>query len=190
MMMRLLLLVSLALASAVTNAGLPRDSVYHLSATVQDQDGSTVRWSELHGTVRIVTMFYSSCPHACPMIVETIKAIESRLPVAERTRLQVGLLSFDYERDTPSRLKKVAGERSIDPSRWHLYRTDDAAARHLGGLLGIQYRKLADGEFNHSSVLILLDANGRILARSDRMGVPDPNFVAAVRRALAAASNE
>ena len=183
--MKLIVALTLALASALTQASLPRDSVYHLAALLQDQDGRENQWAEHRGSVRIVTMFYSSCPHACPLIVETIKGVEAALSAAERAKLKVDLLSFDYERDTPAQLKKIAAQRRIDESRWHLHRADDAAARRLGGLLGVQYRKLADGEFNHSSVLILLDAEGRILARTDRMGVPDAKFVAAVKRALA-----
>lgn len=47
-------------------------------------------------------------------------------------------------------------------------------------------RALADGEFNHTSALILLDADGRILARTELVGTrPDPEFLAAVRRAAA-----
>jgi protein SCO1/2 len=59
--------------------------------------------------------------------------------------------------------------------------------RAVAGLLGIRYRELADGDFNHTTALVLLDADGRIVARTERVGgKPDPAFVAAVRRALAA----
>jgi protein SCO1/2 len=50
--------------------------------------------------------------------------------------------------------------------------------------LGIQYRQLQNHEFSHSSVLVLLDAQGRIVARTDRLGDVDPEFVAAVKRVL------
>ena len=47
--------------------------------------------------------------------------------------------------------------------------------------------QLVDGNFNHTSALLLLDRDGRIIARSDGLGgKPDPQFVAAVRAALAA----
>ena len=53
-------------------------------------------------------------------------------------------------------------------------------------LLGIRYRALADGEFNHTTVLVLLDAEGRVLARTEQVGgLPDPAFLAAVRQTLA-----
>ena len=57
--------------------------------------------------------------------------------------------------------------------------------RDVAGVLGVRYRQLADGGFNHSSALILLDADGRILARTEKIGSqPDPDFVAAVRKAV------
>ena len=57
--------------------------------------------------------------------------------------------------------------------------------RSVAGVLGIRYRELADGEFNHTSALVLLDAEGRIVARTDQVGTrPDPEFVAATRALL------
>jgi protein SCO1/2 len=54
------------------------------------------------------------------------------------------------------------------------------------GLLGVRYRALADGDFNHTTVLLLLDADGRVVARTEQVGGrPDPAFLAAVRRTLA-----
>ncbi len=55
-------------------------------------------------------------------------------------------------------------------------------------LLDVQYRELDDGEFNHSSVITLLDPQGRVLARSSNLGgEPDAGFVETLRKALAAA---
>ncbi|NMW25113.1 SCO family protein, partial [Rhodanobacter denitrificans] len=60
-----------------------------------------------------------------------------------------------------------------------------AQVRQLSGVLGLQYRQLPDGEFNHSSELILLDADGRIAARTTRIGKLDPEFVEAIRKVAA-----
>jgi protein SCO1/2 len=51
-------------------------------------------------------------------------------------------------------------------------------------VLGVQYRQLENREFNHSSALVLLDADGRVLARTSTIGEIDPEFVAAVKKAL------
>ena len=59
--------------------------------------------------------------------------------------------------------------------------------RKLAGVLGIRYRELADGEFNHTSALVLLDAEGRVLARTEKLGAsPGPG----VRRESAGYARE
>src|SRR5690606_32635960 len=83
-------------------------------------------------------------------------------------------------------LAEVARKRRMDTSRWTLAQPRPEDLRKLAAVLDVQYRKLPDGEFNHSSVISLLDREGRVLARTSKLGgAPDPEFVAAVRRALA-----
>ena len=181
----LLALLALALAGAAAAAELPRDSVYHLDAPLVDQDGRALRFAALAGEVRVVTMFYANCPYVCPMIVEALKRTERELDAGERARFRVLMLSLDPERDTPAALRKVADERKVDTTRWTLARSAPGDVRKLAALLGIQYRQLENRDFNHSSALVLLDAQGRVLARSSRIGEADPDFVAAIRAALA-----
>ena len=56
-------------------------------------------------------------------------------------------------------------------------------------MLGIQYRAIANGDFNHTTALILLDAEGRIVGRSTKLGNADPAFVKLVRTTLQGAPN-
>ena len=95
------------------------------------------------------------------------------------------LVSLDPDNDPPEALKRVADKRHLDTPRWRLARTDKAHVRSLAALLGIQYKQLENREFSHSSALVLLDAEGRVVARSDRLGEADPDFVAAAKRVLA-----
>lgn len=60
---------------------------------------------------------------------------------------------------------------------WTLVRVEPAQVRQLSGVLGLQYGQLPDGEFNHSSELILLDGDGRITARTAVIGRLDPRFM-------------
>jgi len=98
------------------------------------------------------------------------------------------MVSIDPAHDTVAVLKQKADERAIATPRWAMARTDPASVRKLAAVLGIQYRALANGEFNHTTALILLDADGRIVARSSQLGSADPAFVVKVRRALQATS--
>lgn len=100
-------------------------------------------------------------------------------------RLDVLLVSFDPDNDTPAALKSITDKRRLDTPRWRLARAEATDERRIVAALGIQYRQLRKHEFSHSIVLVLLDAQGRIVTRSDRLGETDPQFVVAVKRVLA-----
>ena len=85
-------------------------------------------------------------------------------------------------RDDTAKLNTMAEERRIDPKLWTLARTDARNVRKLAAMLGIQYRELPSGEFNHSSVIILLDAEGRVVGKTTTLGEADPAFVKLVRK--------
>lgn len=175
-----------ALAQSAAVRPLPRDSIYHLPAVLIDQHGRSADWRAHRGRPQMVAMFYTSCRYICPLIVDSAKGIEHALTPAERARLGILLISMDPARDTPAALKSVFDRRKLDAARWSLASPQPGDVRAIAGALGIRYRALADGEFNHSSALVLLDAEGRIVARTERMGArPDPEFLAAVKHALA-----
>jgi protein SCO1/2 len=172
---------------ALADKPLPGDSAYRLTDTYVDQDGRAFRLADRRGQVRLVSMFYTSCPYICPLIIDSAKGVEHALTPAERARLSILLVSLDPARDDPAALKRIATKRKLDPARWTLARTEAAGVRRTAAVLGIRYRALADGEFNHSSALVLLDGEGRVLARTETLGVqPDPAFLAAVKAALVA----
>jgi protein SCO1/2 len=179
-----LLVVGSAFAAPAA-APLPKDSVYQLALPLTDQHGRTADWRQHRGQPQVVAMFYTSCQYICPLIVDSGKAVEHALTPAEQANLGILLISMDPKRDTPATLMTVAKKRGLDASRWSLAspRADDV--RSVAGVLGVRYRQLADGEFNHTSALLLLDRDGRIVARTEKIGsVVDPEFIAAVHRAL------
>jgi protein SCO1/2 len=182
----LLLAVAGSLAAAPAKAPpLPSDSVYQLPLKLTDQDGRRFAWRSHRGKVRLVAMFYTSCQYICPLIVESGKAVERALTPAQRARLGVMMISMDPARDTPATLARMARQRHIDDRRWSLASPAADDVRSVAGVLDVRYRQLSDGEFNHTSVLILLDAGGRMLARTEKIGSDvDPAFVAKVRAAL------
>ena len=182
----LLLAVAGSLAAAPAKAPpLPADSVYQLPLRLTDQHGKSWDWGRKRGQPQLVSMFYSSCQYICPLIVESGKAVERALTPAQRARLGVMLISMDPARDTPETLAKMVKQRHVDDRRWSLASPRADAVRSVAGVLDVRYRQLSDGEFNHTSVLILLDADGRILARTEKIGSDiDPAFVAKVKAAL------
>ncbi len=170
----------------------PPKSLYRLEAPLTDQDGRTLRWQDgvasvAAGQPRIVSMFYTHCDMVCPMLFEAIRGIEGGLPAQARARLQVGLVSLDPARDDVAALKATAAQRGGDPARWRLYRTKETDVRKIAGVLGVRYRRLSSGEFNHSTLIILLDGQGVELARTENIAKPDAAFIKAVQKATGGA---
>ena len=158
-------LASIALLSAMllpiavfAQHALPRDSVYQLDASMTDQSARSTPLASRRGRVQLVSMFYTSCRYICPLIIDSGLAIEKKLTPAEKQRLGITLISMDPKRDNPAALSRVATRRKLDLKRWALLRPQSADVRSIAGVLGIRYRELADGEFNHTSALVLLDA--------------------------------
>ena len=173
------LLVVAPLASA--DSGYPPQSIYNLYANLIDQSGA-VRGLDMHqGHPVLVTMFYGSCPLACPMLIDTLRSFERSLTPAERARIRVVLISIDPERDTTESLRALATTRRIDLSRWTLVHTDEATVRKIAAVLNIQYRRLPDGSYNHASVISLLTPEGEIAAQSGVLGKADERLTAALR---------
>lgn len=183
-------LLVLACIAPLQAVELPGDSVYRLPVTLIDQNGRAFHLADRAGKPQLVSMFYTSCQYMCPLIIESLKRTQKAIVQDGTAKPAVLMVSFDAQRDTPAHLRGVFGQRKLDATTWTLAHTDAASVRQLAAILDIQYRALPDGEFNHTSVMILLDAQGRIAARTDKMDAIDADFVAAAKKVLApSASN-
>ncbi|WP_257385746.1 SCO family protein [Tahibacter caeni] len=181
---------SLLLATAAAADTVPTDSVYQLAAGFTDQDGRDFHLADRAGKPQVVALFYTSCRYVCPLIIDSAKAVEHALTPAQRERVAFLIVSMDPARDDPAMLRSVVDKRGLDTQRWTLARTDKGAVRQFASLLDVRYRELADGEFNHTSALVLLDAQGRRIARTERLGgAADAEFVEAVKTAVDAAKD-
>lgn len=183
----LILMVALLPMSGVLAAEppLPGASIYQLDIALTDQAGDIQKLAARRGTPQLVTMFYTSCTMVCPIIIDTLKM--TRKAVGNPSRQQLGVLavSFDPEHDDVGVLHSYADAQKIDLGVFTLARAEAPAVRQLAAVLGLQYRQLPDKNFNHSSQLVLLDREGRIIARTSLIGRTDPEFVAIIRKTIA-----
>lgn len=174
-------------ARTTTARTLPGDSVYQLDIALQDQNGRKFSFASRAGRVSLVSMFYNSCEYVCPMLIDTLQLTQNALSKAEADKLAIFMVSFDPARDDVASLKGIEETRKLPAASWTLARGEEDAVRPLAAVLGIQYRQLESGEFNHTSQLILLSADGRILAKTSQLSQVDPEFLKQIRIALHAA---
>ncbi|MEO7052390.1 MAG: SCO family protein [Rhodanobacter sp.] len=171
-------------ASSWAATPLPGDSVYNLPVALTTQDGQQQVLSTRRGRAQLVTMFYTSCQMVCPLIIDSLRLTRNALDPAVRSQVDILAVSFDPAKDDVTTLRSYAAKRKLDPRVWTLARAEPAQVRQLSGVLGLQYRQLPDGEFNHSSELILLDVDGRVAARTTVVGKLDPAFVRTVNQVV------
>jgi protein SCO1/2 len=176
----LLTLGALPALAAGPPPGAPAASLYQLDASLTAQDGRALGLDVYRGQPVLVTMFYAGCQATCPVIIDTLRAVERKLDGAQRKNIRVLLISIDPEHDTVEALAALARERRIDTSRWTLARTDAKTVRQVAAALGVQYRRLPDGQFSHATQISALDSTGGIVAQSATLGQADEKLVAAL----------
>ncbi|HEY0840778.1 MAG TPA: SCO family protein [Vulgatibacter sp.] len=160
-------------ASQVETGG---DSLYVLDGKLTNQNGKEITLASFKGKPVLISMFYATCPHACPMLVSDIRKIEGQLDPKLRKELQVVLVTFDPDRDTVDALRELKKAHKVD-DRWHFLRTDPGVVRELAAVLGIRYRFTSDGAIGHSSVISLLDREGAIAGRVEGVRQPADDIV-------------
>jgi len=144
---------------------LPGTSIYNLASSWTNQEGKRVNLDSLRGGPAVVAMGYTSCKDICPMIVADMVAIEDRAKALSLKGVHYVFFSLDSAVDTPERLTTYAHVRGLDSGDWVLFNGDDKAVRELAAALGVRYRRDASGGFDHSALITILDADGRIVAQ-------------------------
>ncbi len=139
-------------------------SLYQLGATWTTDAEKPVTLASFRGKPVIVAMFFAQCEYACPVLVSDIKRLQAALPDALRDQTQLVLVTFDTERDTPAALRAFRERMTLD-ARWSLLRGEGDAVQELAMLLGVKFKKDARGQFAHSNLLTLLNAEGEIVHR-------------------------
>lgn len=148
------------------NDALPKDSLYRTGVSFTDDSGRAVTLGALRGRPVVLAMFFSSCGYSCPRLVADLAQLRSELPDGAREKTVFLLVSFDVERDTPATLKAFRESRRLD-SGWTLLQGDSDPVRELAMAIGVKFKQVANGGFQHSNRLTVLDAEGRVVHRRD-----------------------
>jgi protein SCO1 len=144
-------------------AAAPTDgSLYHIETKYLTDAGRPFALAELRGRPVIMSMFFSSCSYACPMLVADMTKIYASLSPDIRARVALVLVTFDSVRDTPAVLNKFRESRQLGPE-WTLLHGNKDAVSELAALLGVKYKQEADGQFAHSNIITFLNEEGEIV---------------------------
>ncbi|GBG14915.1 protein SCO1/2 [Novimethylophilus kurashikiensis] len=159
-------------------------SIYNLKDTWTTSEGKNFQLTELAGRPVVMSMIYTSCKEVCPRIVEDMKKIERTLPPELVGRVQFAVFSFDTQRDTIDKLKEYAKAHHIDTPTWLIARSDAGAIRRLSIALGMKYKKLRDGDFEHDTLISVVDQYGVISYRVNNFTHETDETISAIKKMM------
>jgi len=160
---------------AMAEESWPEMSVFHLQGEWTDHENNDVNLEDFSAKPLVVAMVYISCQYSCPMVTSKVLSVRQSLPRKLRSEVTYALISFDSERDTPEVLNNYKKKRKLD-EHWVLLTGNSSSVRNLAAVLGVNYKKMADGEFSHSNVVVVLDRKGVLVSRIDRLNMAVANM--------------
>jgi protein SCO1 len=138
-------------------------SLYQTESKWTTDTGKRIKLGELKGKPQVVTMFFANCQYACPIIVNDMKRMEAALTADQCTNVGFTLVSFDTKRDTPAALAAYRLTHVLPADNWTLLQGEPDDVLELAALLGLQFKADANGQFAHSNVITILNAQGEIV---------------------------
>ena len=139
-----------------------------------DGDGHTVTDASLRGKWTLIYFGYTHCPDACPTALQDIANAFDQLGPNQRHAVQAMFITVDPARDTPAVMKDYvagfnAGIVGLTGSESAITQAEKGyrvfAAKHP--------TKDGDYEMDHSSIIYVMDPNGRFVANFTHESSPD-----------------
>lgn len=127
-----------------------------------DQQGQTIRLSDVRGKVLAVDFIYTRCPlpDVCPRLGANFATLQKRFHDRMGRDLVLLSITVDPEYDTPQVLAEYAHRWAADPRGWR-FLTGDVAK--LAAALGEVYWT-DEGSIGHNSMTSIVNRDGRLAA--------------------------
>ena len=153
------------------------------SFTLIDQSGATVKSESLRGRVLVVSFLFTTCAEACPLITAQLARTQG-LVHSEKLNERVRFVSITLDplTDRPEVLHRYADRYGIDLATWHLLTgaSDDVGrVVRAFGLSAVARERIV-----HGSLVVLVDAEGRIAERRTDLDLDPDRLLASLRRLL------
>jgi protein SCO1 len=153
------------------------------SFTLIDQAGATVTSESLRGRVLVVSFVFTTCAEACPLITAQLARTQGRVrseKLDERVRFVS--ITLDPLTDRPEVLRRYADHYGLDLTTWQLLTgASDDVSRVIRafGLNAVARERIV-----HGSLVVLVDAEGRIAERRTDLELDPDRLFGSLRRLL------
>jgi len=148
-----------------------------------DQSGAAVTSDGLRGRVLVVSFVFTTCRDACPLITAQLARVQARAR-AEKLDARVRFVSItlDPATDTPEALRRYAAAYGIDLASWHLLTGAPDDVTRVIRAFGLA--TVAGDRIAHGSLVVLVDAEGRIAEKRTDLELAPDRLLASLRKLL------
>lgn len=160
------------------------NSIYWLGGKWKNMDNKIFELKSFSGYPVVITMLYTNCADICPLITSYIQSVEQGLKPEEIKKTKFVIVSIDPEHDTPKKLAEFAKSHLISEKNWKLLNGSQRQVLELATLLGIKYKKTNDGQFSHTTKIIVLNKKGEISYETEDIKAPIAPVVIKIRNLL------
>jgi protein SCO1/2 len=188
--------------SAIVNAGKETtDRWFEIGSdlTAINQDGKTVKLSDLKGKVWIAAEFFAVCPHCAVRNGEELKKIQDEF--GSHPDFHITCISVDPDNDKQEQLADYAKALGADSKNWWFLNAGDTKATHTYlekelKFFGIRERTdpadiEANGRYAHDLGFLLVDRDFRVVgkwpladARSEQARQLDPDLYQKLKKEM------
>ncbi|TAN48797.1 MAG: SCO family protein [Betaproteobacteria bacterium] len=130
-----------------------------------DQEGRRFAFQDLRGRVVLVAFIYTSCHHVCPLIFDSVRAVQARARAEGRRDIAAVFVTVDPEIDTPEILKAYASRRDADLSTTIFLTGSGGDLQTVWDTFGLKIKRLGRGLVEHPPLTFLADARGVVRYR-------------------------
>lgn len=156
--------------------------------TLTDKQNHPLRFSELRGRDALVFFGFTHCSSICPAAMFKLKLVAESIAKSGQEPPAVVLISVDGERDTPEVMKKYLAGYS---ESFIGLTGDPKAVRKIAAefkavfFKGLPYDNAGNYQVEHTSLVYLVDSQGRI--RATFLDAPVESMVETTRQLAAPA---
>ena len=130
-----------------------------------DQDGRRFGFAQARGKPVLIAFIYTSCHHVCPLIFDSVSAVQARARAQGQADLAAIFVTVDPEIDTPEILKAYALRRGADLATTVFLTGRDEDLKSVWETFGLKIKRLGRGLIDHPPLTYLADANGVVRYR-------------------------
>lgn len=151
---------------------------YFTDTEVVDQNGRSLRFYSdvLRGKTVLISMFYTSCTDACPLVNDALAQVQEQLGDRVGKDIVLVSISVDPDTDTPEAIAKYAQRFEPKENGWYFLTGEPGGVREIIRRLGHR------GEIqSHTSLLVLGNVPQHAWQRV-RPNLPPENLVMRLER--------